>query len=68
MPEFFQSMMDKNPMGRMTTPEEIANAVVFLASPLPGFTTGSNVVVDGTFTESPNYYSAAITGPGQTSQ
>ncbi|MFT5579677.1 MAG: 3-oxoacyl-[acyl-carrier protein] reductase [Paraglaciecola psychrophila] len=55
MPDFFHSMMAKNPMGRMATAQEIANAAVFLASPLSGFTTGTNMVVDGAFTESPNY-------------
>jgi 3-oxoacyl-[acyl-carrier protein] reductase len=35
------------PVGRMAEPGEIANAVVFLASPLSSFTTGLAVYVDG---------------------
>ena len=46
----FQENVDFNPMGRMGTPEEIANVVVFLSSPKAGFVSGTNVVVDGTAT------------------
>jgi 3-oxoacyl-[acyl-carrier protein] reductase len=35
------------PMQRMGTPEEVANAVVFLASPRASFITGSCLLVDG---------------------
>jgi len=39
------------PMGRMGTPEEVANAVVFLASPRASFITGTNLIVDGALTQ-----------------
>lgn len=35
------------PAGRMGTPEEVANAILFLSSDLAGFTTGSTLGVDG---------------------
>jgi 3-oxoacyl-[acyl-carrier protein] reductase len=49
-PGAFAAAMANNPMGRMATPEDIANAVVFLASPAAGFISGANVVVDGSLT------------------
>ncbi len=39
------------PTGRLGTAEEVANAVVFLASPRSSFTTGVNLVIDGGFTK-----------------
>jgi NAD(P)-dependent dehydrogenase (short-subunit alcohol dehydrogenase family) len=39
-----------NPTGRLGTPEEMAAAVVFLASPVSSFTSGTNLVVDGALT------------------
>jgi NAD(P)-dependent dehydrogenase (short-subunit alcohol dehydrogenase family) len=35
------------PLGRNGTPEDVANAVVYLASPSSGFTTGELLRVDG---------------------
>lgn len=39
--------MAATPLGRMGTPEEVAWSVLFLASPLSGFTTGVGLLVDG---------------------
>jgi len=50
-PEMFQSMLARNPTGRMGTPEEVANAVVFLASPRASFITGTNLIIDGALTQ-----------------
>ncbi len=50
-PQLFQTMVGRNPMGRMGTPEEVANAVVFLASPRASFITGTNLIVDGALTQ-----------------
>ncbi len=46
-PEFFATALAMNPMGRMGTPQEMANAAVFLSSPRASFITGTNLVVDG---------------------
>jgi 3-oxoacyl-[acyl-carrier protein] reductase len=49
--ELFGRLLALNPTGRMGTPEEVANAVVFLASPRASFITGTNLVVDGALTQ-----------------
>ncbi len=49
-PEVFASFLALNPLGRMGTPQEVANAVVFIASPAASFITGANFVVDGGLT------------------
>ncbi len=49
-PDFFKEALALNPTGRMATPEEIARAVVFLASPAASFVMGTNLVVDGALT------------------
>jgi 3-oxoacyl-[acyl-carrier protein] reductase len=55
MPGFFEQMIKRNPTGRMATPEEVAAATVFLASPRSAFTTGINMLVDGAITQRVNY-------------
>ncbi len=40
-------MVEEIPMRRIATPEEIANAVAFLASPAASYITGINLPVDG---------------------
>jgi 3-oxoacyl-[acyl-carrier protein] reductase len=50
-PAMFETMLSRNPMGRMGTPQEVANAVVFLASPRASFITGTNLIVDGALTQ-----------------
>jgi 3-oxoacyl-[acyl-carrier protein] reductase len=50
-PALFQTMLSRNPMGRMGTPAEVANAVVFLASPRASFVTGTNLIIDGALTQ-----------------
>ena len=49
-PELFATAMALNPTGRMATPREVANAVVFLSSSAASFITGTNLVVDGALT------------------
>ncbi|MBI1238341.1 MAG: SDR family oxidoreductase [Alphaproteobacteria bacterium] len=55
MPAMFKDAMERNPTGRMATPQEIANATVFLLSPLSSFTTGANLIVDGAITRRVNF-------------
>lgn len=55
MPDFFKQAIARNPTGRCATPQEIANAAVFLASPLSSYTTGSNLIVDGTVSNRVNF-------------
>ncbi len=49
-PKMFEGSLKANPMGRMGTPEEVARSIVFLASPMSSFTTGTNLLVDGAIT------------------
>jgi 3-oxoacyl-[acyl-carrier protein] reductase len=54
-PDYFRQALERNPTGRMATPQEIANAAVFLASPVSSFTTGINLVVDGAISRRVNF-------------
>jgi len=54
-PEFYQTTRAQIALGRMGTPEEVAKAVVFLASPASSFTSGTNLIVDGGYTQGIQY-------------
>ncbi len=51
MPAIYERALAQCAIGRMGTPEEVARAVVFLASPAASLVTGTNLVVDGGFTK-----------------
>ncbi|MGK7942608.1 MAG: SDR family oxidoreductase [Crocosphaera sp.] len=46
---FFKEFIKNHPIGRVGTPEEVANAVIFLCSNKASFMTGENIVIDGGF-------------------
>jgi 3-oxoacyl-[acyl-carrier protein] reductase len=54
-PDYFQQAMARNPTGRAATPQEIANAAVFLGSSASSYTTGVNLVVDGAISHRVNF-------------
>jgi NAD(P)-dependent dehydrogenase (short-subunit alcohol dehydrogenase family) len=49
-PTFRKWVLDRIPLGRLGTVEEVASAVVFLASPAAALVTGSSLLVDGGWT------------------
>jgi NAD(P)-dependent dehydrogenase (short-subunit alcohol dehydrogenase family) len=46
---------DAHQLGRFGTPEEVANAALFLASDEASFVTGHSLVVDGGYTAGHRY-------------
>lgn len=47
IPERLASWHAKTPLGRIANPEEMAGAIVYLASAVSSFVTGTDIVVDG---------------------
>ncbi|MFK0107964.1 SDR family NAD(P)-dependent oxidoreductase [Streptomyces sp. NPDC091217] len=54
-PEGVRRWQEAVPTGRLGSPEDVANAVVFLASPLASWITGHNLVVDGGVSARPTW-------------
>ena len=55
MPEAYDMAVQASPFKRMGTPEEIAKAIVFVASPACPFMTGANILIDGGVTKRVQY-------------
>lgn len=55
MPDFFEEAIARNPTKRCATPQEVADAAVFLASPVSSYTTGVNLIVDGAMSNRVNF-------------
>ena len=49
-PEFRDFVLNRIPLGRLGTTDEVANAVLFLASPAASLITGASLLVDGGWT------------------
>jgi NAD(P)-dependent dehydrogenase (short-subunit alcohol dehydrogenase family) len=49
-PAFSKWVHDRIPLGRLGTIDEVAQAVLFLASPAAALVTGSSLLVDGGWT------------------
>ena len=50
-PDQYQATAARHPLKRLGTPQEVANAVLFLASPSASWVTGVNLTVDGGFSK-----------------
>jgi NAD(P)-dependent dehydrogenase (short-subunit alcohol dehydrogenase family) len=49
-PEFRRSLLARIPLGRVGEPEDVAGAIVFLASPAASMITGTTLMIDGGWT------------------
>ena len=51
MAKWFEKPLRDHPQGRLGSPEEVANCIVFLSSSSASWVSGTNMVVDGGFTK-----------------
>ena len=51
MPDFFDSIMSQLPLGAMTSGEDLARTIAFVASPACKTMTGANIVIDSGLTK-----------------
>lgn len=55
-PELMRAWVGMHPLGRIGYAEEVAQAAVYLASDAAGFTTGTDLRVDGGLSAAPRYF------------
>lgn len=55
VPEIYENVLAAIPMGRLGTSSDVATQIALLLSPLSGFTTGTNIVIDGCYTQRLQY-------------
>ena len=65
-PELLSRKAKASPLGRMGTPEDVANAICFLCSAEAGFITGQELVVDGGMSLLGHEYALAQAAASQT--
>jgi len=51
MPDLYNATEQQFALGRFGNPEDVARTIVFLSSPASGYTTGTNIVIDGGYTK-----------------
>ena len=51
MAKWFVKVERDHPLGRLGTPEEVSNCIVFLSSSAASWVSGTNLIVDGGFTK-----------------
>jgi 3-oxoacyl-[acyl-carrier protein] reductase len=51
MPELYTKTLGEIPLGRFGAPADIAQAMLFLSSPMASYITGANLVIDGGYTK-----------------
>lgn len=51
LPDLYNKTLSEMPLGRFGAPEDVARAMLFLASPAASYITGANLVIDGGYTK-----------------
>jgi len=51
MPELYKATAAQFALGRFGVPDDVSRTIVFLSSPASGYTTGTNIVIDGGYSK-----------------